>query len=213
MRHRTRNGKPTSGPAENFYCRYGGHYVIPLDFENYPGNKGLCMGCAFEVYDILRTTVYVPELTVAERQKAWRQWHNSRTMTTAKERFKQGSNDAGWIYYVAQDDLIKIGYTKDVNKRIRAYGPTARLMAVHPGTLTLERDMHVKFASDLDSGREWFQRSEELMAHIVSIVERFGQPSVFEYQWTKPRTQEEKVRAMFATREFPGIADGAHSAR
>ena len=211
-RQRTRNGVPTP-PRERFYCTYGKHYVLPLGYEKQPNNKGVCMACAFEIYDMLRTETYIPEITPAARIRAWKDWRASRDVATAKLRVRAGSKDPGWVYYIAQDNLIKIGYAKDVTKRIKAYGPTAKLLAVHPGTLQTEKAMHTKFHASLDSGREWFRRDEELMTHIAEIRERFGDPSVFEYQYTKPKTEEEKVRDMFATPGYSIIANGVHSSR
>lgn len=211
-RARRRNGADIAR-IETFYCRYGQHHVAPLDLENAPANQGVCLECAFQIYDMLAKVVFVPELTPAARVKAWKSWHELRATTQLKERFRQGSDEPGWVYYIAQDDLIKIGYAKDVTQRMKAYGPTARLLAVHPGTQNLEKEMHAKFRDCLDSGREWFRQADHLMEHIEGVRERFGDPAIFEYQYTKPKTQEEKVRAMFATREFPSVADGAHSTR
>lgn len=211
-RRRTRNGVPVY-PEERFYCAYGKHYVLPLDYETQPANKGVCMACAFEIYDMLRMTIYVPEITPAARIKAVNEWRASRDVAVAKRRVRAGSKDPGWVYYVAQDNLIKIGYAKDVTKRIKAYGPTAKLLAVHPGTLQTEKAMHTKFHASLDSGREWFRRDEALMTHIAEIREQFGDPAIFEYQYTKPKTEEEKVREMFATRGYSIIANGVHSSR
>lgn len=211
-RRRTRNGAEIER-RETFYCRYGNHYVLPLKFENHTENKGICLSCAFEIYDTLRTVVHVPEMTPRARMLAWNAYHESRTTAVATQRFKQGSDDPGWVYYIAQDDLIKIGYAKNVTRRMKAYGPTAKLLAVHPGTLALERDMHTRFRGSLDRGREWFRRDTELMEHIEQVRARFGDASMFEYQYTRPKTEEEKVRAMFATRQFPSVAKGAHSTR
>ena len=212
QRRRTRSGAELKR-LETFYCVYGKHYVIPLEFERIPDNKGICSECAFAVFGLLRKMMYIKELGPMEEMRARKEWESARGQSRSVEHFKQGSDDPGWVYYIAQDDLIKIGYAKNVTRRMKAYGPTAKLLAVHPGTLALEKDMHAKFRSSLDSGREWFRRDDELMAHITDVRERFGDPRVFEYQYTRPKTEEEKVRAMFATREFPSIANGAHSAR
>lgn len=209
-RRRSRSGAEIER-HETFYCIYGKHYVIPLKFENSRDNKGICMGCALEVYDVLRAAVYIPEMTPRARMNAWKEFHRERSVRETKEQFKRGSDDPGWVYYIAQGDLIKIGYAKDVTQRMKAYGPTAELLAVHPGTLALEKQMHTKFKGALERGREWFRPEDDLTAHIESIRERFGDPSAFAYEFTKPKTEEEIVRAMFATRPFPSLANGAHS--
>jgi len=197
---------------ESFYCNYGKHYVLPLKFENNSANKGICMGCAFEINTLISEHTYLTELNSHDKGMTWAQWHEEQEKREAIAEVKGSSNAPGWVYYVSQADLIKIGYAKDVTKRIRAYGPTAQLLAVHPGTLDLEKQIHTQFCNSLDSGREWFRQDGDLMQHIESVRTRFGDPSVFEHKYTKPKTQEEKVRDMFATREFSSIAKGAHYA-
>jgi len=168
------------------------------------------MDCAFKVYDVLRTVTYVPEMAISTRIKAWKEWHAVVNQKEVVEKFRAGSNDPGWVYYIRQANLIKIGYAKDVTKRIKSYGPTAVLLAVHPGTVELEHEMHAKFRALLDSGREWFRRGDDLLTHIDAVVEQFGNPSAFSYKYTKPKTQEEKVRGMFATRAGEYVAVGAN---
>lgn len=211
QRRRTRTGAELKR-LETFYCGYGKHYVIPLKFENDPNNKGICLGCAFDLNVVLSRHTYLTELNAFDKGMTWQDWHRTVDRLDEIEVFKQGATEPGWVYYVRQADLIKIGYAKDVRKRIKAYGPTAVLLAVHPGTQALERDIHRQFHESLDSGREWFRPDADLLDHIASVVGQFGEPTAFEYRYTKPRSQEEKVRAMFATREFQTVARGAHYA-
>lgn len=84
--------------------------------------------------------------------------------------------EPGWIYYVKVTDRIKIGYSTDVRQRMRAYPPHAELLAVHPGTPTLERDIHRDFAGHLAQGREWFRPDTEVMAHVAKVLDQFGPP-------------------------------------
>src|SRR5690606_1209348 len=44
-------------------------------------------------------------------------------------------NQPGWIYYVHTDGKVKIGYSTDITRRLRAYPPGSEVLAVHPGTL------------------------------------------------------------------------------
>lgn len=83
----------------------------------------------------------------------------------------------GWIYYVRVGDRIKIGYSVDVKRRMRAYPPDSRLLAVHPGTPQLETEMHQRFAGSLAAGREWFRESTDLAEHIAQVVTQFGEPT------------------------------------
>lgn len=81
--------------------------------------------------------------------------------------------EPGWIYYLLVGDRIKIGYTKDVGQRMKQYPPTSELLATHPGTPKIEREMHHKFLHLLANGREWFTVADDLMAHIEHV--RSGQ--------------------------------------
>lgn len=213
-RTRTSNGIQRKR-NDDFYCVYGKHYLLGLEFETNPENKGICIDCAFAVHELLYGKVSsLPELTPREIIRVRETWGITQERKKSIAALRRGSNDAGWVYYVAQADLIKIGYAADVTSRIKHYGPTATLLAVHPGTPKVEKQMHARFKNALHSGREWFRRDADLLAHIESVLNEFGNPGVFEYQWTKPKTEEEKVRSMVAPKpDFPSVAVGAHSAR
>jgi hypothetical protein len=166
----------------------------------------ICVACALKVHDVLSEYYNMPEITALQRIA-----HRKKT---GPEGWREpaSQNEAGWVYYIRMGDLVKIGYALDVAKRMRAYPPTAELLAAHPGTQLVEREMHKRFKADLARGREWFRESPELVAHIAQVVERFGDQSALSYEYTKPKTQEERVAAMFATRQHLEIARGVHSA-
>ena len=82
----------------------------------------------------------------------------------------------GFIYYIDVDSHVKIGYAVDVKKRMRAYPPHAKLLAVHPGTLDLEKTIHRQFAHSLVAGREWFAPDATLRDHVAKVREQFGDP-------------------------------------
>ena len=88
----------------------------------------------------------------------------------------------GWIYYLLVGDRIKIGYSTDVKRRLRQYPPDSPLLALHPGTKTLEHDMHVKFAGCKAAGREWFLDTPEIRQHITQVINDFGEPDHARYE-------------------------------
>jgi hypothetical protein len=97
-----------------------------------------------------------------------------------KERMESGAQAAsrtqpGTIYYLQVEDKVKIGFTRDLNIRLQAYPPMARLLATHPGTYQLEADMHRKFAHHLTDRKEWFTVSDELTAHLEEVRANFKQ--------------------------------------
>ena len=83
---------------------------------------------------------------------------------------------AGTVYYVQIGPHIKIGWTSDMSKRMRAFPPNSQLLAQHPGTRKDEARMHRRFAADLTHGREWFVPSASLTRHIANVVTEHGQP-------------------------------------
>lgn len=73
------------------------------------------------------------------------------------------------VYYILVDGLVKIGQTKDIGQRLRAYPPSSHLLATEPGDITLERLRHEQFAEHLKHGREWFTPGPSLRAHVESL--------------------------------------------
>lgn len=180
---------------EPFYCSYGDHELLPLKFENDPANKGICLDCALLINDLIRLHVFVPAVTARNAMKQRLQWENEKGTRSDTVRMRAGQNAPGWVYYVEQGNLIKIGYASNVPSRVKSYGPTAQLLAVHPGTMTLEKQMHAKFTTDLAFGREWFTKTDSLMDHIAQIVARFGDAAKFAPEFTIPKSREDRVRA------------------
>lgn len=82
----------------------------------------------------------------------------------------------GIIYYLQVGDLVKIGYSSDLPRRMKQYPPHAILLAQHPGTRETERDMHQKLATKLAKGREWFRVCSEVEAHIENVKATYAQP-------------------------------------
>ena len=80
----------------------------------------------------------------------------------------------GVIYYLRVGDLIKIGYTWDVEQRMRYYPPNSELLATHPGTRETERQMHHKFLHRVSKGREWFTPCPEIDEHIEEVRSQFS---------------------------------------
>lgn len=97
----------------------------------------------------------------------------------------RGKRQPGFVYYIRMDDLIKIGYAADIGRRMRAYPPSAELLAAHPGTLELEKSIHRDFRAFLSRGREWFTPHRTLMDHIEQVKRRFGDVSQLAYEYRK----------------------------
>lgn len=93
----------------------------------------------------------------------------------------------GVVYYIGDPDSqhVKIGVTTRLHQRFRevtANRPNSKLLAVEPGYMDLERLRHRQFAATRVTGnpsREWFLKTDELMAHIGEVRNRHGDPWEF----------------------------------
>ena len=85
----------------------------------------------------------------------------------------------GWpavVYYMQVGDLIKIGTTRHLQRRVSYYPPGSRLLAVEPGAEAVERHRHEQFADLRVARNEWFRPGAELMAH-VEVLAAAGLPA------------------------------------
>ncbi len=136
-------------------------------------NLGLCLSCCLPIAVHFERNSEEPRLTEQRLQRTLRERAaEDRRVEAARSRAEM----PGWVYYVQVGDRIKIGYAADVATRIRAYPPETKLLATHPGTLTLERDMHRRFQGSRAAGREWYYRHKDLLDHIAEVVRQFGEP-------------------------------------
>lgn len=145
---------------------------VPM-WDDEHGCLGICLGCALPIADHFAKLDEVPALTEAKVQRELRH------RVVQERRAEEAGVKAiapGWVYYVQLGDRIKIGYASDVAARLKAYPPGTKLLATHPGTLALERDMHQQFRGSRAAGREWYYQHQDLLDHIAEVVRQFGEP-------------------------------------
>lgn len=87
----------------------------------------------------------------------------------------------GFVYFLRTGGLIKIGWTSNLNDRMRKYHPDDRLLAVMPGTRKDERRIHRRFAHLLTHGREWFPLAPQITEYIDQVVADHGEPPTVEF--------------------------------
>lgn len=73
------------------------------------------------------------------------------------------------VYYIKVSKYIKIGTTKDVDKRLQNYPPDSELLATEPGGYNIEAMRHEQFAKYLAARNEWFEPGPKLMQHIEGL--------------------------------------------
>lgn len=149
---------------------YGGYLDLPL-----------CEEHAWHAFEVLKNNKSKSET----RERVRQQWIECEEADKEEEHLRQLEREerwktkttieAGFIYYLLVGDLIKIGYTRSLEDRLKAYPPNAKLLATHPGTLKVEKQMHHKFLHHLAKGREWFDQGADLMEHIAKTKQDFKQ--------------------------------------
>lgn len=100
----------------------------------------------------------------------------------------------GFVYYLQVGERIKIGYSTDVKKRMRAYPPGSKLLAVEGGSPQLEAQRHREFAGSLVDGREWFRPDEILLEHIDRTAQMDSDGRQFAHHYRANRQPMRQVR-------------------
>jgi hypothetical protein len=80
------------------------------------------------------------------------------------------------IYFARRDRLIKIGWSSQLYKRMKAV--QAKPLATEPGDIVRERQLHRRFAHLLAQGNEWFHPGPDLIAYINDLREKAGAPPI-----------------------------------
>lgn len=78
------------------------------------------------------------------------------------------------VYYLQVGDLVKIGHTSNLQRRMMGYPPGSVLLATEPGGHATELARHAGFADLLAGRREWFHPGPLLMEHITALASRAG---------------------------------------
>lgn len=111
-----------------------------------------------------------------------RRWHDHQE--ALKGRAIERLNDrAKTVYYVRQQDYIKIGFASNLRGRLKAIsenrtsrpldlpiGPVV-LLATHTGGRDAERAIHARFRHLRVSG-EWFEAAQDLIEHVEHVAAR-----------------------------------------
>ncbi|MHC3427205.1 GIY-YIG nuclease family protein [Streptomyces sp. DT18] len=87
-----------------------------------------------------------------------------------------GDEPGAVVYYIRRGEAVKIGTSGQLRHRMAELMPD-EVLAVEPGSYTLEAQLHARFAHiRLDPNREYFRLTSELARHIEAVRERCGPP-------------------------------------
>lgn len=115
------------------------------------------------------------DVLLAENSDLRQEVRDLRALPPRKRRQATGPID-GHVYFLHSDNLVKIGWASDLDARLKAYSPGARLLAVMPGTKQDESRMHKKFGDLKTNRREWFTYHPRVMEEVERIVREHGDP-------------------------------------
>jgi hypothetical protein len=101
----------------------------------------------------------------------------------------------GFVYYLMVGERLKIGYSVDVKRRMRAYPPGSELLAVEPGDRDLETQRHRQFAGSRTDGREWFRPTPDILDLVEEIVTTYGEPRRFAHHYRRNQQPVQVRRA------------------
>jgi len=87
----------------------------------------------------------------------------------------------GTVYYLRSGGYFKIGWTANLEQRMKGYPPDTTLLATQPGTKKDERAVHRRYAHLISHGREWFPLAPEIADHIDRVVAEHGAPPVVDF--------------------------------
>lgn len=93
---------------------------------------------------------------------------------------------AGDIYFVRLNGLIKVGWSRDVADRLRAYGPDVEVLCIYPGSRDDETHLHRQLRPVLARGREWYDDCPIIADYVTRAIAEHGPPKNHD-GWTRPK--------------------------
>jgi hypothetical protein len=86
------------------------------------------------------------------------------------------------VYYVQVGHLVKIGCTENLKRRLLAYPPYRRVLALeHDSSWAAESQRLIQFAEYLAEGKEWFRPGPALIEHINKIRRKTGAKPIVKF--------------------------------
>lgn len=106
----------------------------------------------------------------------------------------------GDIYFVRLNGLIKVGWSRILSDRLKAYGPDVEVLCHYKGTRQDETNLHRNLTPYRAKGREWYHDCQLIADMVAQAVAQHGPPHI-EADWTVPT--EKPIRARKGSRSKP----------
>lgn len=152
---------PTTNTWRCTIQRTGGEFCDRPGMDDMP--YPICSKHALDLFRWMTAKVEHESANPIRRIESLLDWIPERVDTGAP------SDEYGSVYYLLLDGLIKIGYTRDVDRRLSQYAPTAVLLATEPGDKVTEAARHRQFAQHRAARREWFHPAVDLRTFIEAL--------------------------------------------
>lgn len=157
----------------------------------------LCLDHAWSHYDAMNQYLVWDGTTDSALAKDFRARQVPLDQITDEERAERKAIlEQGQVYYLLVGERVKIGFSGTLHQRLRTYPPGSKLLAVEPGTKQLERQRHRQFGEYLVAGREWFEPSDELLAHTRDLANQHGKPDYLQPRYREPLWRQERKQPM-----------------
>lgn len=88
---------------------------------------------------------------------------------------KQTTTD-GTIYALLNGYNVKVGWTANLERRLREYPPSSQLLVAYPGTRKDETALKRRFAHIVTHGSEWFPYAPQITEWVDRMVAEHGAP-------------------------------------
>ncbi len=161
-----RRGKIMDAPCLTYGCK---------EPEGFAGTR-YCRTCAMELWHMVQNATTDGERAAKLNDEYAEHLRFQAVVDQRMDEFnatKAAMNQPGHVYYLRVGDLIKIGFSADLARRIKEYPPNTVVLAAHPGTPRTERQMHERFSAHLARGREWFYPVDEITDHIAQVLAEY----------------------------------------
>lgn len=96
------------------------------------------------------------------------------------------ANKDGDIYYVRLNGLVKVGWTRSLADRLRAYGPNVEVLCHYPATYDDETHLHRQLDPFRAKGREWYRDCAALHDFVARAIAEHGAPTE-SAAWSEPK--------------------------
>jgi Holliday junction resolvase RusA-like endonuclease len=107
-------------------------------------------------------------------------------LQAAEEKKRYLASREGEIYFLRQNGLIKVGWSRCLYDRLRSYGPNVELLVHYNASRDDETNLHRQLRPALAKGREWYEDGQIVDMFVRQAIKKHGLPTMV-VDWTQPK--------------------------